>query len=151
MISASAIGEAEPTIPLFLKEGKAYVVGLSYAKDAQRLKQVRDDLAQLTANDARWVVDQFRTDHPAGNPNASYWGELGGALFVEFLRAHVKKDALVRLANAVEACGRGQTFTAAIKKEFGKSLPELENAFVDFVEKTEQAPRERFKGTIFTR
>lgn len=142
-------GRSEPEIPLYLKEGKAYVVGLRYANERERKLQVRRDLTDLSAGDARWVMNQFRESHPSGNPNASYVGEITGALFVEWLETHVKKGALTKLGNAVEASGEGRDFEAAFKKQFGVSLAKCEAEFVTFVARTEGKPRERFAGTLF--
>lgn len=142
-------GRSEPEIPLYLKEGKAYVVGLRYGNEPARNEQVRRDLSYLSASDARWVMKQFRESHPSGNSNASYFGEITGALFVEWLEAHVKKGALTKLGNAVEASGNGRDFATAFKKEFGVSLAKTETDFVSFIAKTERNPSARFSGTIF--
>lgn len=142
-------GRSEPEIPLYLKEGKAYVVGLSYANEPTRKQEVRRDLTYLSASDARWVMNQFRDSHPSGNPNASYVGEITGALFVQWLEAHVQKGALTKLGNAVEASGNGQEFESAFKKQFGVSLAKCEADFVSFVARTERDPRARFAGTLF--
>lgn len=138
-------GRNEPALPLYLKEGKAYVVGLRYAAQPERLAEVKQSLSRLSGQDAAWVMNEFRTSHPASHPELSYVGEIGGALFVEWLDAHVKKNALAHLGNAFE----GRDFARGFKKEFGITLEEAEQRFVDFVADTEGKPEKRFKGTLF--
>ncbi|MFZ5438530.1 MAG: hypothetical protein ACOZQL_00910 [Myxococcota bacterium] len=142
-------GRREGQLPLYLQEGKAYVIGVRYAATPQRLRQLGDDLAQLTPEQARWVVQEFRSEHPQGNPNLSYLGEVAGALFVEYLSAHVKRDALVRLGDAIEATGDGARFTDEFERRFGLSLAAAEARFVAFIAETADDPRRRLAGTIF--
>lgn len=145
------IGLKEGQLPLYLQEGKAYVVGLRYAATPERLRQVAADLSELTPEQAQWVVQRFRHQHPEGEPNLSYLGEVGGALFVEYLRAHVHRDALERVANAIEATGDGGKFTDAFERELGVSLKEAEARFVAFIADTADEPERRLRGTIFAR
>ena len=143
-------GDGMVSVPIYLEEGKAYVLGDAYAREPRHLADVARTMASFSADDAAYLLKNFR--HASAErrpPQFVYAGEVMGALFVEYLATHVKRDAVVRLCDAVEATGRGQRFTDAFKKAFGLSLPAAEQRFVDFMRDTEGQPGRRLAGTLY--
>jgi hypothetical protein len=141
-------------VPIYLQEGKAYVNGDRYPgtehlSDAH-LTAVSHALGQLTAHDAQAVLDHFRVARDEQrDPRFTYYGEITGALFVEWLRTHKAKDAVPRLAEATAEVGQGRGFDAAFRGQFGISLAGAESAFVKFIGATEGNPAARLKGTLY--
>ncbi len=134
-------------VPIYLQEGKAYVLGDRYGG---RSEGVVRTLSQLTAHDAKAVLAGFRTARDeSGDPRFTYYGEVTGALFVEWLRTRGKPDAVPRLAQAISDTGQGASFDAAFRKQFGVSLQSAEDGFIRYIAATEGKPRERLKGTIY--
>ncbi len=143
-------GDAFGSVPTYLEEGKAYVLGDAYGREPKHLADVARTMASLSADDVAYLLKNFRTASAERRPpQFVYAGEVMGALFVEYLATHVRRDAVVRLSDAVEAAGHGGRFTDAFKKSFGLSLPELERRFVEFVRDTEGQPARRLAGTLY--
>lgn len=143
-------GDGIASVPTYLEEGKAYVLGDAYAREPRHLADVARTMAALSADDVAYLLKNFRQASAERRPpQFVYAGEVMGALFVEYLATHVKRDAVVRLCDAVEATGHGQRFTDAFKKSFGLSLPAVEQRFVDFVRETEGEPGRRLAGTLY--
>lgn len=144
-------GDAMDSIPAYLEEGKATVLGDAWGGDDQRLGSAARLMASLSADDAAYLLRNFRrASAEARPPNFVFAGETTGALFVEFLATHVKKDAMVRLCDAIEAAGDGTRFTNAFRQAFGISLSEAEQRFVDFIADTEGDPARRLAGTLYS-
>lgn len=146
-------------IPIYLQEGKEYVLGESYPVGEgipnPHLAYVRNSLAQLTPEDARDVFAHFRTpqDEAVAGPEG-FRGETTGALYVEFLRTRLgggKPDAVPRLANVVSQVGQGASYAQAFHAAFGCTPKSAEDAFVSYVAATQNNPTQRFAGTIFGR
>jgi hypothetical protein len=148
-------GRAADQVPTYLVEGKAYVLGDRYVgRRTPHLANVAAVLGRLSKKDATVVLANFRHARDEGrSPRFVFYGEVTGALFVEFLRTrlngHGKADALDRLSNATAQLAQGQSYGAAFKQEFGVTLPEAERQFLDYVGKTEGRPRERLSGTLY--
>ena len=147
-------GRGLEQVPIYLQEGKAYVLGDQYPATLGRrddhLATVAKTLGKLTAHDAQTVLAHFRVASDEQRSTAfTYYGEITGALFVEWLRTRKASDAIPRLAQAVAATGRGTSFEAAFRAQFGMSLAAAEDSFVRFIAATEGKPRERLKGTIY--
>ncbi len=147
-------GAALEQVPIYLQEGKAYVLGDQYPASLGlrdgHLASVSRTLGQLTAHDAQTVLTHFRAARDEqGSPQFTYYGEVTGALFVEWLRTHQKSDAVPRLAQAIADSGRGAGFQSSFRTQFGFSLDTAEQAFVRYVGDTEGNPAERLKGTIY--
>ena len=147
-------GAAIEAVPIYLQEGKAYVLGDQYpatlGMSDSHLRAVSGTLGQLTAHDAQTVLTHFRTSRDEqGSARFTYYGEVTGALFVEWLRTRKATDAVPRLAQAISDTGRGASFQSAFRSQFGLSLPAAEEQFVRFIAATEGNPRERLKGTIY--
>ena len=143
-------GDAMDSIPTYLEEGKATVLGDAYGSEPEHLAQTARTLASLSGDDAAYLLRNFR--HASAErrpPPFVYLGEVTGALFVEYLATHVKRDAVVRLADAVEAAGNGTRFTDAFQVAFGLSLAETERRFVAFIRETEGQPARRLAGTLY--
>jgi hypothetical protein len=148
-------GKQIDQIPIYLQEGKEYLLGEEYplaeGMKNPHLQYVADALARLKGTDASWLLSHFRTVQDEGRPgNVGFFGEVTGALFVEFLRVHLGAgDAVDKLADVVEAVGHGEEFPTAFRKRFGMELSDAEKAFVQFIGKTEGNPAERLAGTLF--
>jgi hypothetical protein len=147
-------GRAIEKVPIYLQEGKAYVLGDQYPASLglhdRHLAEVSRTLGQLTAHDAQTVLDHFRVaSDEQRNPQFTYYGEITGALFVEWLRTRKTRDAVPRLAQAIADTGQGASFESAFHAQFGISVAGAESAFVRFIAATEGDPRERLKGTIY--
>ena len=143
-------GDAMDSIPTYLEEGKAVVLGDAWGADDKRLASVARTMTALSADDVAYLLRNFR--HPSAEgrpPQFVYAGETAGALFVEYLATHVRADAVVRLCDAVEAAGDGTRFTTAFRKSFGLSLTEAEQRFIAFVRETERSPSRRLAGTLY--
>lgn len=146
-------------IPIYLQEGKEYVLGESYPLQEgipnPHLAYVRNSLAQLTPDQARDVLASFRTPQDeAGSGPAGFQGETTGALYVEFLRTRLgggKADAVPRLANVVSQVGQGTSYAQAFHAAFGCTPKAAEDAFVSYIAATQGNPTQRFAGTIFGR
>ncbi len=143
-------GDAMNSVPTYLEEGKAVVIGDAWSKDRAHLQQSARTMASFTGDDVAYLLHNFRTASAERRPpQFVYAGEVMGALFVEYLATHVKKDAVVRICDAVEAAGDGKRFTEAFKKSFGISLTEAERRFTEFVRATEGDPQRRLAGTLY--
>ena len=143
-------GDAMDSVPTYLEEGKASVLGDAFGRDAKHLADTARTMASLSADDVAYLLRNFR--HASAErrpPPFVYAGEVTGALFVEYLATHVRRDAVVRLSDAVEAAGRGTRFTTAFQQAFGLSLTEAEQRFVAFVRDTEGEPNRRLAGTLY--
>ncbi len=143
-------GDAMSSLPIYLEEGKATVIGDAWSYDRQHLQQSARTMASFSGDDVAWLLRNFRNASAERRPASFvYAGEVMGALFVEYLATHVKKDAVIRLCDAVEAAGDGKRFTDAFKKSFGISLSEAERRFIEFVRETEGDPQRRLAGTLY--
>lgn len=148
-------GQAITKVPIYLQEGKAYVLGDEYPATEglsdSHLGSVSRSLGQLSAHDVQTVLAHFRVGaDEQRDPNFTYYGEITGALFVEWLRTQRKvPDAVPKLAKAIAQTGQGASFDAAFRAQFGISLAGAESAFVNFIGATEGDPRARLKGTIY--
>jgi hypothetical protein len=144
-------GNGTDTMPTYILEGRAYVDGDKYAKDAS---QISPYLGQLTAQDAQAVLKGFR--HPGDeqkNPEFGFMGEITGALFVEFLRTRLNgkgdADAMSRLSAATTSLNTGTSYDDAFKQQFGVTLASAEQQFVQYIGSTEGNPKARLSGTLY--
>ncbi len=143
-------GDAMESIPTYLEEGKATVIGDAYGRESRHLADAARTMASFTGDEVAYLLRNFRRSSDEQRPpQFVYAGEVMGALFVEYLATHVRGDAVVRLADAVEAAGRGTSFTRAFATSFGRSLGEVEREFVTFVRDTEGEPGRRLEGTLY--
>lgn len=143
-------GEAMASIPTYLEEGKASVLGDVYAREPRRLASSARTMAAFTGDEVQLLLQRFRTSAAERNaPGFVYAGEVMGALFVEYLAVHVRRDALARLCDAIESAGQGRSFSSAFRAEMGTSLSVLEARFVDFIRATEGQPSARLRGTLY--
>ena len=143
-------GDAMDSVPTYLEEGKASVIGDAWGRDPNHLANTARTMASLTAEDAAYLLKNFRSASAESRPpQFVYAGEVTGALFVEFLATHVNKDAVVHISDAVEAAVKGTRFTTAFAKSFGISLTEAEQRFVAFIRDTEGDPARRLAGTLY--
>jgi Domain of unknown function (DUF4157) len=141
---------AMDSIPTWLEEGKAYVLGDAYGKEPRHLAQVAQTMGAFRAKDAEYLLANFKdASAEQREPAFVYAGEVMGALFVEYLSAHVRPDAIARISDAIEAAGDGQRFPAAFQKAVGVSLGRAQRDFVRFVRETEGDPRSRLEGTLY--
>jgi hypothetical protein len=150
-------GKARRQIPIYLQEGKEYLLGdaypLSRGRSNPAIRDVAKELSTIDGAVAREVMAHFRTDaQEAHSGDQGFRDEVTGALFVEFLRTRLgggKPDAIARVAALTEAVGRGATYPAAFKAQFGVAPQAAEDLFVEFVKATEGNPKERLRGTLF--
>ncbi len=146
-------GKGTDGMPTYILEGRAYVDGDKYAKDASHISPY---LGQLTAQDAQAVLKGFR--RPAieqKDPEFGFMGEITGALFVEFLRTRLNgkgdADAMSRLSAATTSLSTGTTYDAAFKQQFGVTLASAEQQFVQYIGSTEGNPTARLSGTLYAK
>ena len=143
-------------VPMYLQEGKAYLLGdlepMARGEGSASARGVVATWERMSARDAQWVVQRFRTarDEALSGRNG-YVGEVGGALFVEFLRTRFHgghADVLRRLGTVVADVGAGQSYSAAFARQFGGSPEAAERAFVAWVKATEDDPARRLDGSV---
>ncbi len=144
-------------VPIYLQEGKEYLLGDAAAMQGKRFPKnvydVASALGDITAEDAALVMSDFRE-----SKDEMVWGQYGfygetiGALYLEFLRLHFKggkRDALKRVAEVTTRVGRGKPFEVAFGEQFGATPKQSEDAFVKWVKQTEGLPFERLAGTLY--
>jgi hypothetical protein len=148
-------GAAVTKVPIYLQEGKAYLLGETYPRSEHlanpHIQYVGKALGQISGEDAANVMKHFRTGEDEARSGAfGFIGETAGALFIEFMRVQMgEKHALQKVAEVVSDVGHGSTYEAAFQRQFETTPRKVEAAFVDFVTQTEGDPRERLKGTLF--
>ncbi|MBX7099693.1 MAG: hypothetical protein K1X89_18395 [Myxococcaceae bacterium] len=149
-------GKRLAAVPMYLQEGKAYLLGdlepMARGQGSASARNVVATWERMSARDAQWVVQRFRTarDEALSGRNG-YVGEVGGALFVEFLRTQFHgghADVLKRLGTVVADVGAGQSYGAAFGRQFGGSPDAAEAAFVAWVKSTEDDPARRLDGSV---
>ncbi len=142
-------------VPVYLQEGKAYLLGESYPATRQlanpHLAYVAEALGEIRAEDAERMIRRFRTGEDEARSGAfGFIGETAGALFIEFMRVRMgKKDAVAQVAEVISAVGQGERYEVAFKRQFGVAPRQVEEAFVEFIAATEGSPEERLAGTLF--
>ncbi|MFL5320768.1 MAG: hypothetical protein ACJ790_13990 [Myxococcaceae bacterium] len=147
-------GERIKDVPIYLQEGKEYLLGDGYPNPNPHLKYVADALMKVDAQLADDVMHHFRTvnDEAKSGP-MGFYGETVGALYVEWLRTWAGgkgfPDAIHRVATTVEKVGGGESYDAAFKSEFGMTPAESEKQFVSYIARTEDDRKARFSGTIY--
>jgi hypothetical protein len=145
-------GDAMAQVPTWLEEGKASVIGDAFGRSSRHLHDAARTMAGFSADDVAYLLQNFRgPDAENQPPNFVYAGEVMGALFVEYLGAHVKRDAVLRISDAIEAAGNGVEFGAAFRAALGLSLGEAQRRFVEFIRETEGDPNRRLAGTLYGR
>lgn len=143
-------GDAMDSVPTYLEEGKASVLGDAWGRDPKHLANTARTMTSLSADDVAYLLRNFRHASAENRPPPFvYAGEVTGAMFVEYLATHLRQDAVVRISDAVEAAGHGTRFTSAFQQAFGISLTEAEQRFVAFVRDTEGQPARRLAGTLY--
>lgn len=149
-------GSAVNRIPTYLIEGRAYLMGDSYAQNPRLAHQrhVTQTLGAISASQADYVLDRFvSAKDEQRDSRLVYLGEITGALFVEFLRTRLngsgKSDAIARLSDVTESVAEGQSFDAAFRREFGLGLTAARRQFSQYLEATQGRPRERLRGTLY--
>ena len=152
-------GKRLEQVPIYLQEGKAYILGENYPL-AENMKNphiqyVGNALKQLTGDQARDILKTFRTNADEANAGPKgFWGEVTGALFVEFLRTRMggtgSADAVPKLASVTAAVGGGESYGQAFHEQFGVTPAQAESSFIDYVQRTEGQPVDRFRGTLFS-
>lgn len=148
-------GERIEDVPIYLQEGKEYLLGECYPLEEKmknpHITYVGDALKRLTGKDADWLMKHFRhaADEQASG-NVGFFGEVTGALFVEFLRVRLNHpDAVAQVAGVISDVGKGKSYDAAFRSHFGLSPKEAEKQFVDFIARTDGNPVARLEGTLF--
>ncbi len=144
-------------VPIYLQEGKAYLLGdqgaMTGGVEPRNVEDVSRALSRITGEDAQSVMQGFRRAADEGIwGRDGFYGETIGALYVEFLRLHFQgghADAIPRLADTITAVGQGAGYESAFKQRFGASSKETEQAFVRWVQQTEGRPEARLGGTIY--
>lgn len=134
----------------FLESGRATLekhrrepTGSSVLTEAGRI------LGGLTAMVVVNVLHQFQA-----KPNAKVdsgiesLGELTGALFVEYLGAHVQPEVFTLIDGVVSA---GAAFTERFDDAFGMSPLEATQRFLGFITATDGRPERRLAGTVYSR
>jgi len=108
-------------------------------RDASRL------LGGLTASVVITVIQQFQSPPvPVRDATVQRFGELCGALFVEFLGG-----TGADVAHRTRAAKHDDGFTEHFEASFGMSPLEATARFVDFIARTEGFPRDRLRGSIY--
>ncbi len=104
-------------VPIYLQEGKEYLLGdrypASHGQATRSRASVANELARISGSDALWVLNRFRTVADEAHAGSrGFLGETVGALYVEFLRTRLKggkPDAIARVADVISGVGRGVT------------------------------------------
>ncbi|MBF5041365.1 hypothetical protein FGE12_03125 [Aggregicoccus sp. 17bor-14] len=145
------------SVPIYLQEGKAYLLGDRYPQKEglgnPHVAYVAQQLGALTARDAAAVMTHFREPQDETPGAFGFIGEVTGSLYVEFLRTRLGgtgfPDALERVADTVAAVGRGVSYEQAFVQRFGLPPADAERAFVRYIGETEGRPDERLRGTVY--
>jgi hypothetical protein len=148
-------------IPIYVQEGVAYLIGDGYSLPMKNpvIPKIATFLGQIKQADAQWVVDHFRKGSDEANAgNKGFLGEVGGALFVEFLRAKIDRpdvpqkgfpNAMQQFAKIYAAIGKGQDYDQAFQQQFKMAPAQAEAGFVKFIGDTEGKPQDRLGGTLY--
>lgn len=151
-------GERLKEVPIYLQEGKEYVLGEKYPLSEHlpnpHIQYVAKTLGEITGRDAQRVMDHFRVAADEANSgNFGFMGETTGALFVEYLRTRLGgkgvADAVPRVAQTITQVGNGASYDEAFTRQFGVSPKTAERDFVTFIAATEGNPQARLGGTLF--
>jgi hypothetical protein len=135
-------------VPVYFREGKAFVIGDAYGETFEDnhlyMRHVAREATELTDT---LLAEDFAKDMPT-------WGnELGGSLFIEYLRTRIGgdgyDDAWKRAAEVVNLVGEGKSYNAAFQSQFGVAPDAAVAEFLRFIDATENDPVERLKGTIY--
>ena len=114
--------------------------------DGDAMREAGRLLGGLTASVVINLIAQFQsTPVPALDLTVQRLGELCGALFVEFLGG-MKQDVVPQ---ARETARKPDSFSKHFEDSFGMAPFEATARFVDFIARTEGAPRERLRGSIY--
>ncbi len=140
-------GAKRKNIPVYMQEGKAYVLGDMYG-NAAYLKDVASQVAALTWGQAQASLKDFITDKDENKPTCAQ-GELVGAAFVEYLRLNVDKDAIAKIATIVSDVGAGKSYASSFAAAFGEPLATAQKSFVDFMKANKPDSKARLAGTIW--
>jgi hypothetical protein len=135
-------------VPVYFREGKAFVIGDSYGERTEDnnlyIRTLAREMSQLTDEQLR---PAFADTRP------TFDNELGGALFIEYLRTRLDgaglADAWQRAAEVVNQVGEGVSYDDAFDDQFGRSAAEAVEGFLAFVDQTEGNAAERLRGTIY--
>ena len=151
-------GDKLEKIPVFLQEGKEYVLGETYpgsrGMDNDHLAYVGDVLGKISASTAKEVLAGFQKPEDENkSANFAFLGEVTGSLFVEFLRTRLggkgDANAVSDLAHVTEQVGSGQAFATSFKDQFGVGFQAAQNQFISYLQETEGNPAARLNGTIY--
>lgn len=144
------------TIPRYLHEGKAQLVGRRYVgkqKDAAADLYVSGLIAKLTAAEVKAALKEFRDEDETKREKRQLTRNLAISFFyVEYLRTRVirdRADILPLLGRIFEQVGQGESYEALFFDAFGLLPVEAEESFVAFVQATENKWPERRRGTIW--
>lgn len=144
-------------VPIYLQEGKAYLLGdqaaLAKGGHPRNVDDVSRALARVTADDAKKVMTGFRTSRDEATwGRYGFYGETIGALYVEYLRLHFKggkPDAFSRVADVIAGVGHGEDYAQAFSERFGASPAEAEAGFVKWMRDTDGKPDLRLEDTLY--
>lgn len=113
------------------------------SKDEAGLREAGRLLGGLTASVVINLLHQFQsTPVPELDATVQRLGELCGALFVEFLGG-MKDDGVQ------QAPREPDSFSAHFEARYSSSPLEATARFIGFIARTEGAPRERLRGSIY--
>jgi hypothetical protein len=150
------LGVSSGRAPIYVYEGIATSNGLWFVRQRRHTAgwptgTYRAELALVTRADAEQVLQTFRV--PSNYRDRSVaevgHGEHVGALFVEYLRAHVVSRTHHAFGAITLRMSSGSSFEDAFAGEIGISVTEAEARFLTFVASTENNPAARFRGTVF--
>ena len=153
------LGAREPAIPVYIFEGVACSLGSRYAISifgrSKNFQNQRNKLAQLSAADARDVIEHFRLPSAIAQfkQSGKLWaGEHLGGLFIEYLSTitgNSTSDFFHKFGSVVLEVANKVSFENAFARQFGLSLSEAERKFISFMDSSENDSSQRFRGTIF--
>jgi hypothetical protein len=158
-ILMTRLGAREPAIPVYIFEGIACSVGARYAVSAfgksRDLVNERNRLAQISAADAKEVIENFRQPGAIAQfkQTGKLWiGEHIGGLFIEHLLTNTGSspaDFFRKFGLLVLDVSNKKSFADAFAGQFGISLEEAERQFISFMEASQRDSSMRFRGTIY--
>ena len=146
----------EHLVPRYFLEGHGNALGRAYrdflhvTRHDYDVRKARDILS-FSGDEATLIF----TDNSYAEGDRAKEGRMEsmGVFFVEYLRVRLHRtgvpDTLPRMGRIFEKVGRGETYEAAFREEFGVSLDRVISDIAGFIRQTASNPAGRLRGTHY--
>ena len=142
-------------VPRYFVEGHGNALGRAYRDHlriavhsydiqmARKIVSMSPDQARLLYLDRAYASARDQQDNV----------ESTGIFLVEYLRGRCRQqgagDVIPRISRVFERIGRGESYESGFQREFGTSVEQAISGIIDFMKRTESAPAERLRGTLY--